>query len=1146
MDVLPETSPFSSCQINPNIKMSTSQNIYKPKNHIRLVTAASLFDGHDAAINIMRRIIQSTGCEVIHLGHNRSVQEIVDCAIQEDVQAIAITSYQGGHVEFFKYMHDLLKERGAGRIKIFGGGGGTILPQEIRELHEYGITRIYAPDDGRSMGLQGMINDLVEQSDYPVGQDLPKSLELNSNDKQAIAKIISAAENFPEQSKEMLQTIREMATKSKTPVLGITGTGGSGKSSLVDELVRRFLIDFKGKNIAIISVDPSKRKTGGALLGDRIRMNAIHHPNVYMRSLATRQSNLALSKYVQDAVDIVKAADFDLIILETSGIGQSDTEIIEHSDMSLYVMTPEYGAATQLEKIDMLDFADIIALNKFDKRGAQDALRDVKKQYKRNHNLWDIADGEIPVFGTIASQFNDPGMNNLYKAIIHELVAKTGVDLQTSFEISLEMSEKIYIIPPARTRYLSEISESNRGYKKWVEAQKDVAQKLFSIKKSIEVIEGTSVTDKDRLIKELEEVYAEVELELDPKNKKWLEEWPAKAKKYSEEYYTFKVRDKEIKIASYYTSLSGSHIPKIALPKYEAWGDLLKWGLTENVPGEFPFTAGVFPFKREGEDPTRMFAGEGGPERTNKRFHYVSKGMPAKRLSTAFDSVTLYGEDPDYRPDIYGKIGNSGVNICCLDDAKRLYSGFNLSDPMTSVSMTINGPAATMTAFFMNAAIDQQCEIYIKEQGLEKEVDAKIGEIYEQKGIPRPRYNGTIPEGNDGLGLTLLGVTGDEILPKEVYEEIKTSTLMKVRGTVQADILKEDQAQNTCIFSTEFSLRLMGDVQQYFIDRKIRNFYSVSISGYHIAEAGANPITQLALTLSNGFTYVEYYVSRGMDINKFAPNLSFFFSNGIDPEYSVIGRVARKIWAKAMKMKYGADERSQMLKYHIQTSGRSLHAQEIDFNDIRTTLQALYAIYDNCNSLHTNAYDEAITTPTEASVRRAMAIQLIINKELGLAKNENPLQGAFVIDDLTELVEEAVYTEFDRITERGGVLGAMETMYQRGKIQEESLYYETLKHTGEYPIIGVNTFLSADGSPTVTPGEVIRANSAEKETQIETLKMLHQKNSDKAEPYMEALRIAAVQNQNIFEKLMEASKYCSLGQITQALYEVGGQYRRNM
>ncbi|GAB2631585.1 methylmalonyl-CoA mutase family protein [Belliella aquatica] len=1126
--------------------MSVVTEIYKPKNHIRLVTAASLFDGHDAAINIMRRIIQSTGCEVIHLGHNRSVLEIVDCAIQEDVQAIAITSYQGGHVEFFKYMYDLLKEKGAGHIKIFGGGGGTILPEEIKELHEYGITRIYAPDDGRSMGLQGMINDLVKKSDFPVGKNHKGGEALDKDNKQELAKLISAAENFPEESKSILEKVRKLSSKSKTPVLGITGTGGSGKSSLVDELVRRFLIDFKEKNIAIISVDPSKRKTGGALLGDRIRMNAIHHPNVYMRSLATRQSNLALSKYVQDAVDIVKAANFDLIILETSGIGQSDTEIIEHSDMSLYVMTPEYGAATQLEKIDMLDFADVIALNKFDKRGAQDALRDVKKQYKRNHNLWEIADEDIPVFGTIASQFNDPGMNSLYKGIIQKLVEKTGVDLKTSFEVTGEMSEKIYIIPPSRTRYLSEISENNRNYGKWAEEQKEVAQKLFSITKSIEAIAMTNIEDKDRLVKELQEVYAQVELELDPKNKKWLEDWPAKAQKYRDEYYVFKVRDKEIKVKTHTKSLSGSSIPKVSLPRYEAWGDLLKWGLTENVPGEFPYTSGVFPFKREGEDPTRMFAGEGGPERTNKRFHYVSKGLPAKRLSTAFDSVTLYGEDPDYRPDIYGKIGNSGVNICCLDDAKKLYSGFNLADPMTSVSMTINGPAATMTAFFMNAAVDQQCEVYIKANGLEEEVNKKIDSIYKDKGVQRPQYHGQIPEGNDGLGLMLLGVTGDEVLPADVYEKIKTETVAKVRGTVQADILKEDQAQNTCIFSTEFSLRLMGDVQQYFIDQNIRNFYSVSISGYHIAEAGANPITQLALTLSNGFTYVEYYVSRGMDINKFAPNLSFFFSNGIDPEYSVIGRVARRIWAKAMKLKYAANERSQMLKYHIQTSGRSLHAQEIDFNDIRTTLQALYAIYDNCNSLHTNAYDEAITTPTEASVRRAMAIQLIINKELGLTKNENPLQGSFIIEELTELVEEAVYVEFDRITERGGVLGAMETMYQRGKIQEESLHYEMLKHTGEYPIIGVNTFLSSEGSPTVTPGEVIRANVEEKEAQIITLHNLHKKNEDKSESWITALQEAAVRNENIFEKLMDAAKYCSLGQITRALYEVGGQYRRNM
>ena len=1125
--------------------MTTTTEIYKPKNHIRIVTAASLFDGHDAAINIMRRIIQSTGCEVIHLGHNRSVQEIVDCAIQEDVQAIAITSYQGGHVEFFKYMHDLLTQRGAGHIRIFGGGGGTILPEEIKELHGYGITRIYAPDDGRAMGLQGMINDLVQKCDFPIGDQLPENFSLTKENSNQVARAISAFENFPERSKDLLDALRKQSQASQTPVLGITGTGGAGKSSLVDELVRRFLIDFEDKTLAIISVDPSKRKTGGALLGDRIRMNAIHHPRVFMRSLATRQSNLALSKYVQDAVDTVKAAGFDLVILETSGIGQSDTEIIEHSDLSLYVMTPEYGAASQLEKIDMLDFADVIALNKFDKRGALDAIRDVKKQFKRNHNLWDIAEEQLPVFGTIASQFNDPGMNQLYRAIIAKVNGKFK-GWESNFELTAGTSEKIYIIPPARTRYLSEITENNRNYDRWVEAQKEIAQQLYSIQKSIQAIQATTVVDKDRLIKELQEVYAQVELSLDPKNKKWLEEWPQEASKYGDDFYVFKVRDKEIKIQTYTSSLSNSRIPKVALPKYEAWGELLKWGLRENVPGQFPFTSGVFPFKREGEDPTRMFAGEGGPERTNKRFHYVSKDMPAKRLSTAFDSVTLYGEDPDYRPDIYGKIGNSGVNVCCLDDAKKLYSGFNLVDPMTSVSMTINGPAATMTAFFMNAAIDQQCELYIKTNGLEEDIQAKIEAIFQHKGLSRPTYKGAIPEGNDGLGLMLLGVTGDQVLPIEVYEKIKADTLSKVRGTVQADILKEDQAQNTCIFSTEFSLRLMGDVQQYFIDRKVRNFYSVSISGYHIAEAGANPITQLALTLSNGFTYVEYYVSRGMNVNDFAPNLSFFFSNGIDPEYAVIGRVARRIWAKAMKMKYGANERAQMLKYHIQTSGRSLHAQEIDFNDIRTTLQALYAIYDNCNSLHTNAYDEAITTPTEASVRRAMAIQLIINKELGLAKNENPLQGAFIIEELTDLVEEAVYVEFDRITERGGVLGAMETMYQRGKIQEESLHYEMLKHTGEYPIIGVNTFLSSEGSPTLTPGEVIRATEEEKEGQIQTLRHLHQANAGLEQQHLMNLKIAAVQNENVFDRLMEASKYCSLGQITHALYEVGGQYRRNM
>ena len=957
-------------------------------------------------------------------------------------------------------------------------------------------------------------------------------------------------------AKPILDTIHNKNKTSKTPVLGITGTGGAGKSSLVDELVRRFLIDFPEKTIGLISVDPSKRKTGGALLGDRIRMNAINNPRVYMRSLATRQSNLALSKYVEEAIQVLKAAQYDIIILETSGIGQSDTEIMDHSDVSLYVMTPEFGAATQLEKIDMLDFADLVAINKFDKRGALDAIRDVKKQYQRNHNLWDSNLDTLPVFGTIASQFNDPGMNTLYKAIMDKIVEKTNSDLKSTFEITREMSEKIYVIPPHRTRYLSEIAESNRKYDVTAVSQEQVAQKLYGIFKTIESVAKKNPElnkvgiNEDSVLPnalESEKLGAiEVKMDLDPYNWEIILTWEEKVNKYKNPVYTFKVRDREIKMATHTESLSHSQIPKIALPKYKAWGDILRWCLQENVPGEFPFTAGLYPFKREGEDPSRMFAGEGGPERTNKRFHYVSAGLPAKRLSTAFDSVTLYGNDPHIRPDIYGKIGNAGVSICCLDDAKKLYSGFDLVHAMTSVSMTINGPAPMLLGFFMNAAIDQQCEFYIKENNLEKEVEAKINKIYAVKGVERPHYQGDLPEGNNGLGLLLLGVTGDQVLSLEVYNEIKARTLSQVRGTVQADILKEDQAQNTCIFSTEFALRLMGDVQEYFITNNVRNFYSVSISGYHIAEAGANPITQLAFTLSNGFTYVEYYLSRGMNINDFGPNLSFFFSNGVDPEYAVIGRVARKIWAKAMKNKYGANERAQMLKYHIQTSGRSLHAQEIDFNDIRTTLQALYAIYDNCNSLHTNAYDEAITTPTEESVRRAMAIQLIINKELGLAKNENPIQGSFIIEELTDLVEAAVLEEFDRITERGGVLGAMETMYQRSKIQEESLYYETLKHTGEFPIIGVNTFLSSKGSPTVIPAEVIRATEEEKQYQITMLNNLHQSNQDKVNEQLKAIQDAAIKNENLFAHLMEATKVCSLGQITAALFEVGGQYRRNM
>lgn len=1116
---------------------------YQPKYKIRIVTAASLFDGHDAAINVMRRIIQATGVEVIHLGHDRSVEEVVNCAIQEDVQAIAMTSYQGGHTEYFKYMFDLLKQKGCEHIKIFGGGGGTILPSEIEELQNYGITRIYSPDDGRAMGLQGMINDLVQKSDFATGINLNGELThlTKERDWKSIGKLISAVENNTPDASGIMTQVEVLIKNNTTPVLGITGTGGAGKSSLVDELVRRFLIDFTDKTIAILSVDPSKRKTGGALLGDRIRMNAINNARVYMRSMATRQANLALSKHVDEAVKILKAAQFDLIILETSGIGQSDTEITEHSNVSLYVMTPEYGAASQLEKIDMLDFADLIAINKFDKRGAQDALRDVRKQFQRNHMLFDVDTDKMPVFATIASQFNDPGTNQLYRHLMDTIKEKTKVDLHSDFHITDEMSKKIFIIPPQRTRYLAEISENNRAYDKKVIEQKTVAQNLYALHTSKAIVSDAELKNK------LEEEYQRVAKKIDNENLDLIHSWSKKLASYKDEYYIFKVRDKELKIKTHTESLSHLPIPKISLPKYEAWGDILQWQLQENVPGEFPFTSGIYPFKREEEDPTRMFAGEGGPERTNKRFHYVSLGMPAKRLSTAFDSVTLYGNDPDYRPDIYGKIGNSGVSICCLDDAKKLYSGFDLADPKTSVSMTINGPAPMLLGFFMNAAIDQQCEKYIIENKLEAAVETKIQEIYKGREHLRPKYNAeSLPAGNYGLGLMLLGVTGDQVLPADVYAIIKAKTLSTVRGTVQADILKEDQAQNTCIFSTEFALRLMGDVQEYFIQQKVRNFYSVSISGYHIAEAGANPITQLAFTLANGFTYVEYYLSRGMNINDFGPNLSFFFSNGIDPEYAVIGRVARRIWAKAMKLKYGADDRTQKLKYHIQTSGRSLHAQEIDFNDIRTTLQALYAIYDNCNSLHTNAYDEAITTPTEESVRRAMAVQLIINKELGLAKNENPIQGSFIIEELTNLVEEAVLSEFDRITERGGVLGAMETMYQRGKIQEESLFYETLKHTGEYPIIGVNTFLNSKGSPTILPMEVIRATEEEKEAQITTLKNLHEKNADITATHLRHLQTTAIQNNNLFEALMDACKFCSLGQITKSLFEVGGQYRRNM
>lgn len=1115
---------------------------YQPENKIRLVTAASLFDGHDAAINIMRRILQSKGAEIIHLGHNRSVHEIVECAIEEDVQGIAITSYQGGHVEFFKYMKDLLDEAGCGHIKIFGGGGGTILPQEIKELHDYGITRIYSPDDGRKLGLEGMIEDVLKQCDTSLNGNgvYTKPMNLGEvKDVRQIARQITNAENG------VVNKV-DLPTEKTIPVLGITGTGGAGKSSVTDELVRRFLAAFGDKTIAVVSVDPSKKKTGGALLGDRIRMNSISSPRAYMRSLATRDDNTALSSAVQDALNICKAAAFDFIILESAGVGQSDASILDYCDVSLYVMTPEYGAASQLEKINMLDYADVVAINKFDKAGALDALADVRKQYKRNHLLWTAKDDELPIVGTIAAQFNDAGVNELFEKLMAAVQTKTGTGFGAIelHQHTKDTTSKSQIIPPKRVRYLSEIADTNRAYDKWVTDQCAVASKLYQINGVLEV-----AGNDQSALEALKALQKNFEEKLHPQCRKLIEQWPQVVKKYNADFFEYQVRDKVIRQPLTTTSLSGTRIPKVVLPRYKDWGDILRWQLQEGLPGEFPYTAGVFELKRQGEDPTRMFAGEGGPERTNKRFHYVSEGQPAKRLSTAFDSVTLYGEDPAHRPDIYGKVGNSGVSIATVDDAKKLYSGFDLCDPKTSVSMTINGPAPMLLAFFMNAAIDQQCEKYIEQNGLWSDVETFAKTKYKNSNPPRyynPAAPERLPNGNSGLGLKLLGLSGDEVLPADVYEQCKQTALQQVRGTVQADILKEDQAQNTCIFSTEFALKLMGDVQEYFIQNAVRNFYSVSISGYHIAEAGANPITQLAFTLANGFTYVEYYLSRGMHIDDFAPNLSFFFSNGMDPEYSVIGRVARRIWAKAMKEKYGANDRSQKLKYHIQTSGRSLHAQEIDFNDIRTTLQALYAIYDNCNSLHTNAYDEAITTPTEESVRRAMAIQLIINRELGSAKTENFIQGSFAIEELTELVEEAVLQEFDRITERGGVLGAMERMYQRNKIQEESLHYEHLKHTGELPLIGVNTFLNKAGSPTILPAEVIRATREEKELQIENLHAFWKRNQDKSEAALKQLKEVAINNGNLFAELMETVKYCSLGQITHALYEVGGQYRRSM
>lgn len=1134
---------------------------------IRIVTAASLFDGHDAAINIMRRILQSKGAEVIHLGHNRSAREIVACAIEEDVQAVALTSYQGGHVEFFKYIKDLLNDNGYGHVKIFGGGGGTILPQEAEQLQQYGITRIYSPDDGRKMGLTGMIDDLMKQCRFSVSalpQQFPTAPEPGEwHDTRKLAKAITLAE----QGLPYLHLLKggEYLPKEDIPVIGITGTGGAGKSSVTDEIVRRFLETFDNKTVAVISVDPSMKKSGGALLGDRIRMNAVSSPRVFMRSLATREDNTAVSKSAKEAIAICKMAGYDCIILETAGTGQSDTSIVDYCDVSVYVMTPEYGAASQLEKINMLDYADIIAINKFDKAGAEDALNDVRKQYKRNHLLFDTPDKDLPVLGICANTFNDNRVNAFFALLLEKIKAKTNVAWTRGPLLipgQTAGSADAIVIPPRRIRYLSEISDNIRSYNQKAEAQAQMASQLYQVNGTIQILKTRTENNPINLadpqqdkevfqlsLSVLQQQYNIIEKQLTPEVKSLLLEWPRIQEKYAGDAIEYTVRGNTIKQEIHTISLSGTRIPKVVLPAYKDWGDIIRWLLQENIPGAFPFTAGVFELKRQGEDPTRMFAGEGGPERTNKRFHYVSAGQPAKRLSTAFDSVTLYGEDPDYRPDVFGKIGNAGVSIATVDDAKKIYSGFDLCHPSTSVSMTINGPAPVMLAFFLNAAIDQQCEKWITEHQLWddiKKIQNTKYQIYNQPVYYNPALPERLPDGNNGLGLQLLGLSGDEVLPPDVYEAIKADTLQRVRGTIQADILKEDQAQNTCIFSTEFALKLMGDVQEYFIENKVRNFYSVSISGYHIAEAGANPITQLAFTLANGFTYVEYFLSRGMPIDDFAPNLSFFFSNGMDPEYCVIGRVARRIWAKAIRDIYHGNERSQKLKYHIQTSGRSLHAQEIDFNDIRTTLQALYAIYDNCNSLHTNAYDEAITTPTEESVRRAMAIQLIINRELGTVKTENFIQGSFAVEELTNLVEAAVLTEFDRISDRGGVLGAMERMYQRNKIQEESLYYESIKHSGELPVVGVNTFLDKKGSPTLLPGEIIRSTTAEKEQQIENTRAFLQRNEEKSSEKIQALKTAAAINENLFAVLMDSVKYCSLGQITHALYEVGGQYRRNM
>jgi len=1126
---------------------------------LRFVTAASLFDGHDAAINIMRRLIQAQGAEVIHLGHNRSVDDIVRAAIQEDADGIAVSSYQGGHNEFFRYMVDRLEEQGAGHIRVFGGGGGTITPEEIKELMDYGVERIYHPHDGMEMGLNAMIEDLVSRTlaaRRPVGEPGHTGSVVD------IAAMISAIEAGVFDGTELQKLRKQWQVKARrVPVIGITGTGGAGKSSVTDEILNRFLASFPDMRIAVLAVDPTRRRTGGALLGDRIRMNTLRSDRIYMRSIATRRQHLATSEMLGDHIAYLKSQGFDLMIVETAGIGQSDSEIVDMVDFSVYVMTSDYGAASQLEKIDMLDFADLVVLNKFDRRGAEDALRDVRKQWKRNRLTFDMPDDEVPVYPTIASQFNDPGVSWMFSELCRRVAGKADLDVAQwtpDIDTSLKEPRSAAIIPGQRIRYLAEIAEQGRDINARVEKQAEIASRAQHVFESLKLLEDPELPAEldpyasdaltggdDRSLLVLRQRYQEAIADLTAESLALLREWPTRKAGVRSDEYSYTVRGRELTGSNFRESLSHQKIPKIAAPDHTDWGELLTFLHKENLPGGYPYTGGVYPYRRLGEDPTRMFAGEGTPERTNRRFHYLSLGQPAARLSTAFDSVTLYGEDPHERPDIYGKVGNSGVSIATVDDMKKLYAGFDLCSPTTSVSMTINGPAPMMLAFFMNTAIDQQVEKHLKDNGQWEAAQAKIDAWFE--GRERPRYEGPLPDGSDGLGLGLLGIPGDRVVDAETYARIRRETLATVRGTVQADILKEDQAQNTCIFSTEFAMKMMGDVQQYFIENDVRNYYSISISGYHIAEAGANPISQLAFTLSNGFTIVEYYLARGMDIDDFAPNLSFFFSNGMDPEYAVIGRVARRIWARAMKERYGASPRSQMLKYHIQTSGRSLHAQEISFNDIRTTLQALYALFDNCNSLHTNAFDEAITTPTEQSVRRAVAIQLIISRELGLNFCENPWQGSFVIDELTDLVEEAVYQEFERISERGGVLGAMDTMYQRGKIQEESLYYEGRKHDGSLPIVGVNTFLPKEGQEDeVHELELIRSTDAEKQAQISHVRMFQEMHDESGADALSRLQAVARERGNVFAELMETVKTNSLGQISGALYAVGGEYRRNM